>query len=78
MITAWFRRRSATDGSSWSDPIAEGQGSGTTTVITFAPVPAKFVRIVQTAAPADGPAWSIQKLRLYEPAGARPQGSSRS
>nr|MDQ3349060.1 hypothetical protein [Acidobacteriota bacterium] len=68
----------STDGSSWSDPIAEGQGSGTTTVITFAPVPAKFVRIVQTAAPADGPAWSIQKLRLYEPAGARPQGSSRS
>ena len=62
----------STDGSSWSGPIAQGQGSGTTTVITFAPVPAKFVRIVQTATPADAAAWSIQRLRLYQP-GAKHQ-----
>ena len=58
------------DGSSWS-PVAEGQGAGTTTVITFAPVSAKFVRITQTATPDDAPSWSIQKFRVYQPAGTQ-------
>jgi hypothetical protein len=58
----------SSDGSSWSAPVAEGQGAGTTTVITFAPVSAKFVRITQTATPDDAPVWSIQKFRVYQPA----------
>jgi mono/diheme cytochrome c family protein len=61
----------SSDGSSWSAPVAEGQGAGTTTVITFAPVSAKFVRITQTASPSDAPAWSIQRFRVYQPAGTR-------
>jgi mono/diheme cytochrome c family protein len=58
----------SSDGSSWSAPIAEGQGTGTTTAITFAPVSTRFVRITQTANPESAPAWSIQKFRLYQPA----------
>jgi hypothetical protein len=55
--------------------VAQGQGSGITTVITFAPVRARLVRITQTAAVENAPVWSIQGLRLFEsparPAGAR-------
>jgi hypothetical protein len=50
------------DGSSWSALVAEGQG-------------ARFVRITQTATPDDAPAWSIQKFRVYQPAGT--QGGTR-
>ena len=52
------------DGKTWSAPVAQGQGAGTSTVIAFAPVNAKFVRITQTAS-GTAPAWSIQRLRLY-------------
>ena len=57
------------DGTTWSAPVAEGEGSGPTTVIPFAPVRAKFVRITQTAAVETGAPWSIQRLRLYEAPG---------
>jgi hypothetical protein len=58
----------STDGTTWSQPIARGKGSGTLTDIVFAPVRAKFVRITQSAT-ADAP-WTIQRLRLYEPGAA--------
>lgn len=58
------------DGTSWGSPVAQGQGSGSPTVITFAPVRAKFVRITQTATAPDVPAWSIQRLRVYQSAPA--------
>jgi mono/diheme cytochrome c family protein len=54
------------DGSTWSPPVAEGQGVPGTTVIPFAPVNAKFVRITQTATVSDAPAWSMRLLRLYQ------------
>jgi hypothetical protein len=50
--------------------VAEGRGSEGTTIITFAPVSAKFVRITQTANVADAPVWSMRLLRLYEHARA--------
>lgn len=53
------------DRNTWSAPVAEGQGAPGTTVITFAPVSAKFVRITQTATVTDAPAWSMRLLRLY-------------
>jgi mono/diheme cytochrome c family protein len=54
------------DGTNWGTPIAQGEGKGPSTVITFAPVRAKYVRITQTGT-AEPPAnWSIQRLRLYE------------
>jgi mono/diheme cytochrome c family protein len=53
------------DGTNWSSPVAEGQGNPGTTVISFAPVSAKFVRITQTASVNETPAWSMRLLRLY-------------
>jgi hypothetical protein len=54
------------DGATWSAPVAEGQGTGRSTVITFPPVAAKFVRITQTAAVDNAPPWAVMLLRLYE------------
>jgi mono/diheme cytochrome c family protein/glucose/arabinose dehydrogenase len=53
------------DGTTWSKPVAQGNGTGPRTDVTFSPVRAKFVRITQTAAAADAP-WSVERLRLYE------------
>jgi len=53
------------DGNTWSAPVAQGQGAPGTTVITFAPVSAKVVRVTQTATVGDAPAWSMRLLRLY-------------
>jgi mono/diheme cytochrome c family protein len=58
------------DGNAWGAPVAQGQGSPGTTVISFAPVSAKFIRITQTAAVTDGPPWSMRLLRLYQAPGA--------
>jgi hypothetical protein len=54
------------DGKTWSKPVAQGKGEGQRTTITFAPARAKFVRMTQTDTVADGPAWSIRNLRIYE------------
>jgi mono/diheme cytochrome c family protein len=53
------------DGNTWSAPIAQGQGVVGTTVITFKPVSAKFLRITQTATVSTAPPWSMRLLRLY-------------
>ncbi len=54
------------DGASWSEPVAEGQGTGPSMNIVFAPVRAKFVRITQTGSVEGAPAWGIQQLQLYQ------------
>jgi mono/diheme cytochrome c family protein len=54
------------DGKAWSKPVATGKGEGLHTTISFAPTRARFVRITQTDAVADAPAWSIRNLRVYE------------
>jgi hypothetical protein len=54
------------DGTTWSAPVAEGQGGGRSTTISFPPVRAKFVRITQTASSEDAPPWAVMLLRLYE------------
>jgi hypothetical protein len=59
-----FRVQVSMDGSTWGAPVASGQGSGATTIITFTPVRAKFVRLTTTA--ADPALWSIQNLRIYQ------------
>jgi mono/diheme cytochrome c family protein len=70
-VQAWtFPRRYqvqvSSDGRTWSAPIAEGEGAPGTTVIRFAPISAKFIRITQTAAVSDAPAWSMRLVRVYE------------
>jgi mono/diheme cytochrome c family protein/glucose/arabinose dehydrogenase len=54
------------DGITWSPPVAQGHGNGATTMISFAPVPAKFVRLTQTATVKNAPPLSILLLRLFE------------
>jgi mono/diheme cytochrome c family protein len=54
------------DGTTWSAPVAEGRGTGRSTVISFTPVQAKFVRITQTATVDNAPPWAVMLLRLYE------------
>ena len=63
------------DGASWGTPVATGQGAGLMTAIAFRPVRARFVRITQTETVSDGPAWSMQRLRLYQ-APAKPAASA--
>ena len=45
-----YRVQLSMDGSTWSDPVAEGQGIGPSTVITFTPARTRFVRIFPNAA----------------------------
>lgn len=59
-----YRIQVSTDGTTWSAPIAEGQGAPGTMAITFAPVTAKFVRFTSTA--ADPAPWGMRLVRLYE------------
>jgi mono/diheme cytochrome c family protein len=54
------------DGAAWS-LVAEGEGKGGQTSITFEPVRARFVRLTQTGAVEDAPPWSMQRLVLYGP-----------
>ncbi len=61
-----YRVQVSMDGTSWSPPVAEGEGMPGVTTITFTPVAARFVRITQTADVADAPPWSMRLLRLFE------------
>jgi hypothetical protein len=63
-----YRVQVSSDGTTWSAPVAEGQGTPGVTVIPFAPVSARFVRIMQTGNVDNGPPWSMRLLRLYEAA----------
>ena len=65
------------DGTTWSQPVAEGKGDGARTTITFAPTRAKMVRITQTDTAADAPNWSIGNLRVYEAPAERTTQSAR-
>ena len=70
-----YRVQVSDDGHKWSDPVAEGEGSAPTTIIPFAPVRAKFVRISQTSDAPDLPVWFMRNLKLFQApgrAGVRP------
>ncbi len=67
------------DGKTWGAPVAQGAGSPATTIATFRPVQAKFVRVTQTGTAEDAPAWSVLNFRVYaagEPASALNIGCS--
>jgi mono/diheme cytochrome c family protein len=53
------------DGTTWSKPLAQGQGKGIVNEISFAPARAKYVRIRQTGTAADAP-WTLRRLRVLE------------
>jgi mono/diheme cytochrome c family protein len=54
------------DGSTWGPPVAEGTGTVPTTVIAFAPVEARFIRVTQTGRAVATEQWAIGRLRVYE------------
>jgi hypothetical protein len=65
---AAYRLQVSMDGTTWSEPVAEGAGLSDPLVITFPPVQAKFIRITQTGTPAPGPfqlGWAVQRVRIY-------------
>jgi mono/diheme cytochrome c family protein len=59
------------DGTTWSAPVGQGQGSPATTVVSFAPVRAKFIRVTQTGTTENAPPWSVLNFRVYA-AGEKP------
>jgi len=59
-----FQVQVSDDGTAWRDVIAS-RGVPGTTIVTFPPVTARFVRITQTDNAADAPPWSMRLLRLY-------------
>ena len=60
-----YRIQVSTDGTTWSGPVAEGAGAATTTIVTFAPVRAKFVRVTQTGTGESAPPWSVLNFQVY-------------
>jgi mono/diheme cytochrome c family protein len=73
-----YRVQLSMDGTTWSDPVAEGQGTGPSIVIAFTPARARFVRITQTATTESAPPWAIQQLQLYEIRAERQLRSARA
>jgi len=69
-----YQLQLSTDGTTWSAPVAEGQGAPGVTTIAFHPATARFVRITQTASGENAPPWSMRLLRLFE-ASATPGGA---
>ena len=66
-----YRVELSMDGSAWT-PVAQGIGAPST-VITFAPTPAKLVRMTLTTDAENALPWNVQTLRLWElpPSGTR-------
>jgi len=54
------------DGQNWGKPIASGRDMGHDAVATFAPVSARYLKIVQTG--NKGNWWGINELNVYNPA----------
>jgi mono/diheme cytochrome c family protein/glucose/arabinose dehydrogenase len=68
-----FKLEASINGTTWTT-VAEGRGSAGATVVTFAPIAARFLKISLTNSDAAAPAWSMQRLRILTavaPGGAR-------
>ena len=65
-----YRVELSDDGRNWREPIAEGRGGRRTTIIPLAPRSARLVRITQTADDAGAVPWTMERLRVYQAAGA--------
>lgn len=54
------------DGLTWGAPVAQNAGETPTTIATFKPSAAKFIRITQTGTATNSELWGIQQVRIYE------------
>jgi hypothetical protein len=68
-----FKVEVSTDGSTWTS-VAQATGSGPASVVTFAPVEARFLRLTLTTTAEDAPPWSIQTLQIYAVQPSRTDG----
>jgi hypothetical protein len=61
-----YRVQVSMDGTTWSDPVAEGSGGGfnPTATISITPVKAKFVRMTLAGKPIPQVGWAIQRIRV--------------
>jgi mono/diheme cytochrome c family protein len=60
-----YKVQLSTDGTTWSEPVASGDGQTPTTVMAFVPTDAKFVRITTTAPAKNTEQWAIAAIRVY-------------
>jgi hypothetical protein len=60
-----YRVEVSMDGKTWGTPVAEGKGSQATTVATFKPVRARFIRVTLTDKPENPVPWSVLNFRVY-------------
>ena len=60
-----YKVQVSSDGRQWSETLAEGEGTGTPTTISFAPTRGRFVRITQTGTDPAAP-WVVRNIRLYK------------
>jgi mono/diheme cytochrome c family protein len=68
---ASYSMQLSTDGTTWGPAVATGTGVSPTTVITFKPSLASFIRITQTGVSPVNEPWAIQAVRVYR-AGVTP------
>jgi hypothetical protein len=66
-----YRVQLSMDGTTWSEPVAEGRANSTMNAITWTPRSARFLRITQTAASPGLPPWEMFNAKLYARRGAR-------
>jgi len=59
-----FKIETSVDGSAWNT-VAGAAGRGEITTVTFPPTPARKLRLTLTADAGNGPAWSLQDLRVF-------------
>ncbi|MBA3936563.1 MAG: ThuA domain-containing protein [Planctomycetes bacterium] len=57
--------RLSDDGTTWSEPVATGEGKAAVTDIALPGKAARYLRVVQTASGKTGLYWSIHELKAY-------------
>jgi mono/diheme cytochrome c family protein len=62
-----YRVEISLDGVKWGNAVATGKGMGVTTIVTFAPANARFVRVTQTDTTADAPNFAVANLKVFGP-----------
>jgi mono/diheme cytochrome c family protein len=71
-----YRVQVSKDGKSWAT-VGEGKGSIATSIVTFRPVEAKFIRVTQTGSAPDALPWSVLNFRVYITGGQEVRGNAR-
>ncbi|MDH3651910.1 MAG: discoidin domain-containing protein, partial [Saprospiraceae bacterium] len=60
-----YRVEVSNDGQNWNDPILEGDCVDHNSHLVFPPTQGRFLRITQTAAPAEETPWKMESLQIF-------------